>query len=509
MFIPIGHENMTVRRWPIVTFALIIINVLAFLATNGDINKEGPGLQRLRAHILLLAAMHPEVETPQEVKAMVEDFHEKHPEEWDQINKQNHDLIDEFDAEIRVLDDEEKLQEKMDAMAQEYTEAAEQSVINRYGFVPENPYPISYLTANFLHGGWLHLIGNMWFLWLAGFVLEDAWGRITYTFFYIIAGVVALQFHSWINSGSLIPTIGASGAVAALMGAFLVRFPKIKIEILWIYFLFRTRRFKASAYWLLSLWLLIEIFYGTLFGEATGVAHWAHVGGFLFGAVAALIIRYSGIERTVNAAIEQKVTWTCDPEITQAQEYLDQKQADKAAAILQKLIAAKPMSFDAWNLLREIYWQKQDYTAYLDATLKSCELHLKAHDDIAAWSDYETYRNGGGNKLPAGIHFDLCRIQENQGNFEVAVREYEKLAADHPSERQSLMALLAAGRICLKKINRPHDALRLYEAAQISPLPHLDLEQTIQSAIHEAKTVVSCMGANTGGGGMTQQPSRT
>jgi membrane associated rhomboid family serine protease len=509
MLIPIGHENMTVRRWPIVTFALIIINVLAFLATNSAIDKEGPELERLRIHILLLAAMHPQLEVPQEVQPMVDRFHEKYPEEWDNINKQKHELIDDFDAEMRLLDDDDKLQETMDALAQEYTKETENSLLSKYGFVPADPKPISYLTANFLHGGWLHLIGNMWFLWLAGFVLEDAWGRVTYTVFYIIAGVAALQFHSWINSSSLVPAIGASGAVAALMGAFLVRFPKIKIEMLWVYFLFRSRRFKASAYWLLSLWLLTEIFYGTLFGETTGVAHWAHIGGFLSGAVAAVIIRCSGIERTVNAAIEQKVTWTCDPEITQAQEYLDQKQADKAVAILQKLTAAKPMSFDAWNLLREIYWQKQDFAAYLDATLKSCESHLRAHDDIAAWSDYEAFRNGGGNQLPAAIHYDLCRIQENQGSFEGAAREYEKLAADHPSERQSLMALLAAGRIYLKKLNRPHDALKLYEAAQMSPLPHLDLEQTIQSAIHEAKTAVSFMGANIGGSGIMQQASRT
>jgi membrane associated rhomboid family serine protease len=509
MLIPIGHENMTVRRWPIVTFALIIINVLAFLATNSTIDKEGPDLEKLRVDILLLAAMHPDLEMPPEVTPMIEDFHQKHPEEWDKIHKQEHALIDEFDAEIRLLDDDEKLQEKMDAMAQEYARATEEFVINKYGFVPANPKPASYLTANFLHGGWLHLIGNMWFLWLAGFVLEDAWGRLTYSIFYIIAGVAALQFHSWTNSGSLIPTIGASGAVAALMGAFLVRFPKIKIEMLWVYFLFRTRRFKASAYWLLSLWLLTEVFYGTLFGEATGVAHWAHIGGFLFGAVAALVIRYSGIERTVNAAIEQKVTWTCDPEITQAQAYIDQKQVDKAAAILQKLTEAKPMSFDAWNLLREIYWQKQDYPAYLDATLKSCESHMKAHDDAAAWSDYEAYMNGGGKQLPAGTHFDLCHILENQGNYEAVVHEYEKLAADHPSERQGLMALLAAGRICLKKLNRPHDALKFYEAAKISPIPHLDLEQTIQSAIHEAKTAVSFMGANAGGSGLMQQASRT
>ena len=132
------------------------------------------------------------------------------------------------------------------------------SIAEQYAFVPAQPTAISYLTANFLHGGWMHLIGNMWFLWLAGFVLEDVWGRWLYSAFYLIAGAAALQFYAWSNPGSITPTLGASGAVAALMGAFLVRFPKMKIEMAWL-FLFKLYRFKAAAYWLLPLWLFGEI----------------------------------------------------------------------------------------------------------------------------------------------------------------------------------------------------------------------------------------------------------
>src|SRR5262249_25324641 len=150
---------------------------------------------------------------------------------------------------------------------------------------PAHPTAISYISANFLHAGWLHLIGNMWFLWLAGAILEDTWGRIIYPVFYIVAGAAALQFHAWLNPGSLTPAIGASGAVAALMGAFLVRFPTTKIEVAVVLGLRslsnlamgRGIRFKAAAYWLLPLWLLTEIFSGALFGSSTGVAHWAHV----------------------------------------------------------------------------------------------------------------------------------------------------------------------------------------------------------------------------------------
>jgi hypothetical protein len=86
---------------------------------------------------------------------------------------------------------------------------------------------------------------------------------------------------------------------------------------------------------------------------------------------------------------------------------------------------------------------------------------------------------------------DLCRVPEQQQEFERAVSEYERLAAAYPSERQSVMAQLGAARICLKRLNRPQDALMLYEGASVSAVPHLDLEQDIASGIHEARTVLS------------------
>ena len=84
-------------------------------------------------------------------------------------------------------------------------------------------------------------------------------------------------------------------------------------------------RFKAASYWLLPIWLLMEIFSGAIFGQHSGVAHWAHVGGFLFGAVVALGLRYSGLEQKANAAIEAKVTWTADPLLVQATEQMERQ----------------------------------------------------------------------------------------------------------------------------------------------------------------------------------------
>ena len=136
------------------------------------------------------------------------------------------------------------------------------------------------------------------------------------------------------------------------MGAFLVRFPKTKIEVALVLglrsltnlALGRGIRFKGAAYWLLPLWLLMEIFSGALFGAHSGVAHWAHVGGFVFGALAALGLRYSGLEHKVNEAIEAKVTWTADREIVEATGQMEKGKLDEAIGTLKKYMVMKPNS---------------------------------------------------------------------------------------------------------------------------------------------------------------------
>ena len=195
----------------------------------------------------------------------------------------------------------------------------------------------------------MHLIFNMWFLWLAGFVLEDVWGRPLYLGFYLLAGIAATQIYAWASPGSLGASFGASGAVAGLMGAFLIRFPKLKIRLLWLFDfgLFGFLPLWVRAYWLLPLWAGMEIYYGKISGQGDGVAHWAHVGGFMFGALAALALRYSGLERKANKAIEKKITWTTDREINQASELIEKGKLDEAAAILKKYLEEKPDSLGA------------------------------------------------------------------------------------------------------------------------------------------------------------------
>ncbi len=490
MLIPIKHENMTARRWPVVTLALIAINVAVFLFTMSAIDDETPQLGQVKTHILILAALHPELKMQAESQRLVDGFKQSRPEQWKQLQNPNHDVIDAYDAKLRVTENPPNLQQETDSLNAQLVKLSSSSIIEQYAFIPAHPRPISYLTANFLHGGWLHLIGNMWFLWLAGFILEDVWGRWLYSVFYLIAGAAALQFWAWSNPGSITPTLGASGAVAALMGAFLVRFPKMKIEMAWL-FMFKLYRFKAAAYWLLPLWLGSEIFFGSLSGSSGGVAHWAHVGGFLFGALAAVAIQHSGLEQKANQAIEEKVGWTNDAELEQASGMMEHGQLFEALTILTNYVAAKPNSLDAWNLLRQIHTRQNNTKDYLEATVKTCALHLTAHEVEAAFQDYAEFVDSGGNKMPATTWLELCKGAEEMQDFERAFTEYQHLAQAYPADRQALTAQLSAARLCLKRLNRPQDALAIYQAAAASPIPHLDWEQHIQAGIKDAKAAMA------------------
>jgi tetratricopeptide (TPR) repeat protein len=142
-------------------------------------------------------------------------------------------------------------------------------------------------------------------------------------------------------------------------------------------------------------------------------------------------------------------------------------------------------------LLRQIYSRQNDTKNYLDATVKTCALHLRAHEVDAAFQDYAEFSNSGGSKMPAATWLELCKGAEERQDFERAFTEYQQLAQAYPAERQSLTAQLSAARLCLKRLKRPQDALALYQAAAASPVPHLDWEQHIQAGIKDAKAALS------------------
>jgi membrane associated rhomboid family serine protease len=151
---------------------------------------------------------------------------------------------------------------------------------------------VTLVTGTFLHAGWLHIIGNMVFLWAFGPAIEDAMGRMRYLAFYLIGGVVAMLAQVAGSPSSTVPCLGASGAIAAVMGAFIVMFPRDRIKsLVWILIIIRVTYIPAAL--LIGVWFLIQLWNAGAVAnvQSGGVAYLAHVGGFLFGVVTARLWR--------------------------------------------------------------------------------------------------------------------------------------------------------------------------------------------------------------------------
>lgn len=158
---------------------------------------------------------------------------------------------------------------------------------------------LTMLTCIFLHGGWLHFLGNMWFLHIFGDNVEDRFGHVGYAVFYLVCGIAASLIHFLSGPGSTVPTIGASGAIAGVMGAYFVSYPHAQVRTLIPIIIF-LKVVILPAPLFLGIWFLLQLLSGTVSAEATGVAWWAHIGGFLAGAGIVLLLNTAHLIRPVN-----------------------------------------------------------------------------------------------------------------------------------------------------------------------------------------------------------------
>jgi len=185
----------------------------------------------------------------------------------------------------------------------------ERTILYGYGMIPAELFglwhpPRAYqvvpawttlLTSMFLHGGWFHLIGNMLFLWIFGNNIEDVLGRGRYLLFYLGCGVVAALSQAFSSYGSHVPMVGASGAIAGVLGAYLLLYPNANVHVfVWIVIFFRI--VNVPAWILLGLWFALQLVSGLARGPGTpGVAFWAHVGGFVSGVILIMLLRPSRV----------------------------------------------------------------------------------------------------------------------------------------------------------------------------------------------------------------------
>ncbi len=163
-------------------------------------------------------------------------------------------------------------------------------LIHEYGLIPidvvNGQNLKTLITSMFLHGGFMHLAGNMLYLWIFGDNIENYLGHSRFIVFYLLCGLLAVVAHIFLSGISNVPMIGASGAISGILGAYLIKYPRAKVLVIIPIFMFLTIR-KISALFVLGFWFVMQLFSGVVsFGiEGGGVAFWAHVGGFVAGMI--------------------------------------------------------------------------------------------------------------------------------------------------------------------------------------------------------------------------------
>jgi len=363
IFIPIGHESDKVRRLPWVSFFLMASCLFIFIFTSVEIGKTSAELESTAKELVNYYIQHPYLKLDPETKKLL--FGEKQNED---VEKMLGVYRRRQARKIHLFQDEE--QQKLDQMSQKLKDTLNNVPYRKYGYIPAQKSFIGLVTYMFIHGGLLHLLGNLLLLYLTGPFIEDVWGRPIYAVFYIIAGIFSGFMFSLYYPNFTGPLIGASGAIAGLMGAFLIRYWKTKIKFFYFFFILIRGTFKAPAWLMLPIWLAFEVFSASAIdsvnAEGGGVAHWAHIWGFLFGVVVAFGMKHFKIEdRYIHPKIEAQVHFVDEgyKAFEEAKLKRDEGKTDEAYVLLLGAARKNPMNRDVvedlWNQGKELGKEKE------------------------------------------------------------------------------------------------------------------------------------------------------
>lgn len=415
ILIPTGHEHDTVRRLPWVTIVLIALNVLVFLLVglqgSGAEERAVRRLERVfeywakRPYLQIPPALLRENLSPREqeqVKMLREAFQHAAPE----------------DAEERARE-----QAELNRLAQEAIATRDEHPAWSWGLIPARPTLLAFFTCMFMHAGWLHLLSNMFILFLGGPAVEDVYGRPLYTALYMGGGVIASLVHIASFPSSDAPLVGASGAIAAVMGAFMVRFARTRIRFFYILFLIRGGTFTAPAWFMLGLWLLQQLFYASLVSEGSGVAYAAHAGGFLAGAAAALALKHFRVEeRVINPAIQKEISLEQHPALEEGMALLARGELEAARQALGKALAEDPRNPDIHLALWQSYVNEKrgpegarHLQAVIDQEVRSGEHQLA----LEHWRELRRGAGTGGSAVTRWRLAAAVAAADPEGEIEV------------------------------------------------------------------------------------------
>jgi membrane associated rhomboid family serine protease len=480
-FIPIGNENSTVRRLPWVTFTIMALCVLIYFGTlpaqAGNMKEVVQSYGELQKFLEQNEALMADEEVRNKLVK-----HGLIPQSGaDQIKEQlkkNPEMAREYENWLNTAE-VAKLREEFDKKLMAFVEARKGTINYRFGFAPDGEWKIFQLiTCAFLHGGYEHLFGNMIFFFAIAFVLEDYWGRGVFLSFYLVGA--AASCIPFIVSPSTVPLIGASGAISATMGAFLVRLPRTKIKLLFwpgnfLGFLLARKRLVVmvpSFLFLISYFIEnLILWYFTRKNSGGGTAFSAHIAGFIYGAAFAGVMKATKYEEThINPKIEAKVSFAAPQAVQEGLEMMDQGKLDVAERKLRAHLVKDHDNLEAILALIHVYEKQQNHDQLNAMYGRLIRYHLQRNDKEAALLAYDNLLsafpdNDVRARIPPRDWMVICDyLREAQMLREAAV-EYERLSTAWPEDANTARALVQ-GADCALAVLDPERALRMFEAAE-------------------------------------------
>jgi membrane associated rhomboid family serine protease len=479
LLLPIAQENSTVRRTPWVSFGLIAVNVLVFLFLGiaADERSTAREVHRRWKETALYLLQRPYLQPPSPPSLFEgSGLDEAVAEARGQMPA----------AAIPSADRQAVEQAELQALADGIQAALHRLPAWRWGYIPAEHRPLTALWYMFLHGGWMHLIGNMLFLFLSGPFIEDRYGRALFAALYFFSGLAAVAVYAVHASGSTTPLVGASGAIAGVMGAFLVRLGAQRIRFLFMPILLLPRlsfRVWLPAYVVLPVWLLQQLWYAHHQDQGAGVAWWAHIGGFAFGAIVAAGLRFASIEeKYIDAGIEREISIVQHPGLEKAIDARIAGDFVTARREIRAVLAAEPQNVDGWNELYEIAVASQNVAEAGSTAQRLLDMLLRKGEKELASRLVDDAMERVGEALPPRFLMSAAAFLEKEGDARTALDMYQQVTERAPQDPAAFRAAFRRGEI-LRLAGDARNARLAYEQARAHPACVEPWPQTIDKAL--------------------------
>lgn len=361
MILPIGHESDSVRRLPWISLIIMAICFGVHMYTASKVDQYESKLENVLKEIESYYFSHTYLDLDPDIEDIF--FGPKYKDEFGALMQS----FSKYDGRPKDKDIIAQQQETLDGLVKKFKDTILEVPFFKWGYIPTKKSVFKLISHIFIHGNWLHLLGNLFFLYLCGPFIEDVWGKPIYAVFYLAMGIVAAEMFSVHYPNSTVPMVGASGAIAGVMGAFLIRFWNTKIKFFFMFSVLVRGTFNAPAWLMLPLWVVNEFFNARWMDSivektgGSGVAHWAHIWGFLVGAAVAVAIKFFKVEEKFVAPKIQAQTSYVNKSFAIYEEaimLIDTGKKEEAYAMLKEAVSQDPTFQDTvealWGVGKEL-----------------------------------------------------------------------------------------------------------------------------------------------------------